>query len=200
VSRFRLTNCCFLYIFLMFMMVNCDFQVDSNQRERERGFASSGQAQRSPRVEPLARSAASQSLPRRGRLDLASLVEGGGTRLSPRAGGSGCGERAGNDARCLCHGRYSFRLAFGEPPSSRGRRCLAALRAGGFNSRTMQADWNQSEEEPLYHFWWLEVVVRILSSPSLEFPVNGVPPHRSQYAAVIPIRSCPSSQLIVCRA
>jgi hypothetical protein len=105
---------------------------------------------RSLGVEPLARSAASQSLPRRGRLDLASLVEGGGTRRKPRDGGSRCGERTKNDARCFYYGCDSFRLAFGEPPSSRGRLCLAALRAGGFNSRTMQADWNQSEEEPLY--------------------------------------------------
>jgi hypothetical protein len=51
-------------------------------------------------------------------LDLASLIEGGVAWLSPHDGGSRCEERTKNDARCLCHVRDSFRLAFGEPPSS----------------------------------------------------------------------------------
>jgi hypothetical protein len=63
-------------------------------------------------------------------LGFASLGEGGVARLSPRDGGSECGERAGNEVCCLCCGCDSFRLAFGEPPSSRGRLGVATLRVG----------------------------------------------------------------------
>jgi hypothetical protein len=63
-------------------------------------------------------------------LNFASLDEGGVARLSPRDGGSRCGERAGNKACCLCYGCDSFRLAFGEPPSLRRRLWLATLRVG----------------------------------------------------------------------
>jgi hypothetical protein len=54
----------------------------------------------------------------------------------PRDGGSGCGEQAGNNARCFYYGCDSFRLAFGEPPSSRGRLGFASLGEGGVARRS----------------------------------------------------------------
>jgi hypothetical protein len=54
----------------------------------------------------------------RGRWVFASLGEGGVARGWPPGGGGRWGERAGNNTRCLCYGCNSFRLAFGEPPSS----------------------------------------------------------------------------------